>query len=144
MTDDLLQINEQVRIPWSELGFRFSRGSGPGGQHVNRSETQVELVFDLAGSPSLTEEQKARALAALAQHVDSRGVLHLVSQSSRSQWRNRQEVIERFQTLLRNALRPRKRRIPTRPSPEARRRRLEEKRRRSEIKRLRRRPDYED
>lgn len=141
MRDDGLEIGGGVRIPWSELTFRFSRSSGPGGQHVNRAETRVELVFDLAGSPSLTEEQKARALQALVSYVDSDGLLHLVSQSSRSQWHNRQEVIERLRGLLREALRPRKRRRPTRPPPEARLRRLEGKRRRSEIKRLRRRPD---
>jgi ribosome-associated protein len=140
MTEDcagLLRVTNTTVIPMSELSFRFSRSSGPGGQHVNRSETRVELRFDLAHTPSLSDEQRERALGRLASYVDTNGVLHLVSQSSRSQWTNREEVVERFRTLMRSALRvPRKRR-PTAPSREARERRLEDKRRRGEIKRRR-------
>ena len=133
-----LQITTTVSIPASELTFRFSRSSGPGGQNVNKAATRVELLFDLARTPSLSEAQRDRALQSLASHLDSEGVLHLVSQSSRSQRQNREDVVDRFRLLLQQALRPRKRRTPTRPPPQAAEKRLTAKRRRGEIKRLRR------
>ncbi len=134
MDDDRLRINHEVSIPFSELRFRFSRSSGPGGQHVQKSSTRVELLFDVRNSPSLSEEQKERLLTRLGGKIDSAGVLHLVSQSERSQWRNREEVVARFRALVQRALAARKRRRATRPSAAARERRLREKRRRSEIK----------
>jgi ribosome-associated protein len=97
----------------------------------------VELLFDVANSPSLSEPQRARILKRLAGYIDSAGVLRLVAQSERSQLRNRQEVVARFQALLRQALKRRKRRRPTRPTAASKERRLREKRRRSEIKRRR-------
>ncbi len=133
----VLRITNTLTIPLSELRFRFARSSGPGGQHVNRSATRVELLFDVAGSPSLTEAQRERALKALAPHTDSDGVLHLVSQTFRSQLRNREEVVERFRTLMHEAMRVPKQRRPTRPSRAAKERRLATKRRRSGIKRQR-------
>jgi ribosome-associated protein len=135
--EKVLRITDTLSIPLSELRFRFTRSSGPGGQHVNRSATRVELLFDVAGSPSLTEAQRERALKALAPYIDSDGVLHLISQTFRSQFRNREEAVERFQTLMRRAMKVPKRRRPTRPSRAARERRLASKRRRSEIKRQR-------
>jgi ribosome-associated protein len=134
MDGELLRINDQVRIPLSELDFRFSRSSGPGGQHAQKSSTRVELLFDVAGSPSLTDDQRNRVHKRLAGYIDSEGVLHLAAQSERSQWRNRQEVIDRFQELLSQALKRRKRRKPTRPTAASQERRLRKKRRRSEIK----------
>ena len=133
-----LVITEVVRIPLAELRYQFVRSSGPGGQHVNRSATQVELTFDLAGSPSLDDAQKARAIAALKSYVDSAGVLHLASQTFRSQLRNRQDVTTRFVELMRRALRIPKKRRPTRPTASSKERRLESKRRRSRVKRERR------
>ena len=133
----VLRITDTLTIPLSELRFRFARSSGPGGQHVNRSATRVELLFDVAGSPSLTEAQREQALKALAPYIDSEGILHLVSQTFRSQLRNREEVVERFRTLMHKAMRVPKRRRPTRPSRTAQERRLANKRRRSEIKRQR-------
>ena len=133
----VLFITNTLTIPLSELRFRFARSSGPGGQHVNRSATRVELLFDVAGSPSLTEAQREQALKALAPYIDSEGILHLVSQTFRSQLRNREEVVERFRTLMHKAMRVPKRRRPTRPSRAAQERRLANKRRRSEIKRQR-------
>ena len=135
--EKVLRITSTLTIPLSELRFRFARSSGPGGQHVNRSATRVELLFDVAGSPSLTEAQREQALKALASYIDSEGVLHLASQTFRSQLRNREEVVERFRTLMHKAMRVPKRRRPTRPSRAARERRLASKRRRSEIKRQR-------
>jgi ribosome-associated protein len=136
--EDVLWLTPATGIPVSELSFRFSRSSGPGGQHVNRTETRVELLFDLASSPSLSENQRTRALQNLAPYLDKRGVLHLVSQSSRSQRRNREEVVERFRTLMRDALKTPKKRRATQPSRTARERRLQEKKRRAETKRSRR------
>ena len=135
--EKVLRITNNLTIPLSELRFRFARSSGPGGQHVNRSATRVELLFDVVGSPSLTEAQRERALKALAPYIDSDAVLHLVSQTFRSQLRNREDVVERFQTLMRKAMRVPKRRRPTRPSRAAQERRLASKRRRSQIKRQR-------
>jgi ribosome-associated protein len=140
-----LNITETLDIPLAELHFQFSRSGGPGGQHVNRSATQVELTFDVANSPSLTDPQRARLLAVLKSYIDTHGVLHLSSQTTRSQHRNRAEVIERFQRLLQQALRLPKRRVRTRPPPHAKEHRLAEKRRKSTIKegRARQRPELE-
>jgi ribosome-associated protein len=137
MEEHKLPINERLSIPLSELQFRFSRSSGPGGQHVQKSATRVELFFDVAGSPSLTDDERARILKRLSGYIDLAGVLHLFAQSERSQLRNRQEVTQRFQDLLRSALKRRKRRKPTRPTAGAVERRLRKKRKRSEIKRSR-------
>ena len=137
MSDELLQIDDQVSIPLGELRFRYARSGGPGGQHVQRTETKVELLFDVANSPSLNDEQRLRLIDRLGSRVDSEGVLHLTSQAGRSQLENRKDVVERFQHLLAAALRPRKKRRATRPSAQARQRRLDAKRRRGHIKRLR-------
>ena len=137
MPEEFVQITNEVAIPLSELSFRYARSSGPGGQHVQRTETKVELLFDLAGSPSLSEPQRALALSRLGGRLDQQGVLHLVSQAGRSQLENRADVVERFRLLLRAALKPSKARRPTRPTAAARQQRLEGKRRRSRAKRLR-------
>jgi ribosome-associated protein len=142
--DSALKITETLDIPLAELDFQFSRSGGPGGQHVNRSATQVELTFDVANSPSLTEAQRARILSQLKSYIDSRGILHLSSQTTRSQHRNRAEVIERFQNLLRRALHIPKRRVPTRPPAQVKERRLAEKRRKSTLKEGRGRKRAED
>lgn len=144
MDDDILRINDEVEIPLSELSFRFSRSSGPGGQHVQKSSTRVELLFDVANSPSLSDAQRSRVLKRLASHVDTAGILHLTSQSERSQFRNREQVISRFRSMMREALKRRKRRRPTRPSAESRERRLRKKKERSQIKKGRERVrDYD-
>ena len=136
-------INPRLSIPLDELSFRFSRSGGSGGQHANRSETRVELLFDVRRSPSLNDAQREQIVARLGQLVDRSGVLHLTSEQSRSQYRNRELVIARFQALLQQALRPRKKRRPSRPSRAAVERRLEKKRLQSAKKRARRRPDVE-
>lgn len=137
MNDDMLPIDNQVSIPRSELDFRYSRSSGPGGQHAQKSSTRVELLFDVAHSPSLTDEQRGRITKRLGSYLDAEGVLHLVSQSERSQYRNREEVVDRFQALLRQALKQRKRRKPTRPTAASQEQRLKRKKRRGEKKRRR-------
>lgn len=137
MSEDLIAITDQIAIPVSELSFRYARSSGPGGQHVQRTETKVELLFDLAGSPSLSEEQRRLALSRLGGRVDQQGILHLASQAGRSQADNRADVLDRFRRLLAAAFRPAKARRPTRPTSAARRQRMEQKRQRSQAKRLR-------
>jgi ribosome-associated protein len=137
MEGDFLPINDELSIPLAELQFRFSRSSGPGGQHVQKSSTRVELYFDVLGSPSLTEEQRARLLSRLAGYIDGAGLLHLVAQSERSQLRNREDAVARFQALLRGALRRRKYRRPTRPTVTSREQRLQQKKEHSQAKQLR-------
>ena len=139
--DTDIQITETVAIPPTELHFQFSRSSGPGGQHVNRTASQVELTFDVLNSPSLNEAQRARVLSKLKSYIDTRGILHLTSQTTRSQHRNRAEVVERFATLLQRALHVPKRRIPTNLSAAAEARRLAEKQCTRVIKQQRRRPE---
>ncbi len=135
---DGVVISDELTIPAAELRFRFSRSSGPGGQHVNRSETRVELLFDVAHSPALSEPQRARLLQRLAGFIDGNGVLRVVSSATRSQAENRADALARFQVLLASALRRRKRRIATRPSAASREHRLEEKHGRAQIKQARR------
>ncbi len=136
--DNYLTIAHDLVIPMSELNFRFSRSSGPGGQHVNRSETRVELLFNVAQSPSLSDTQRERLLSRLGNHIDAEGTLHLFSSLTRSQLANREDVVARFQALLRAALRQRRHRLPTQPTAAGRERRLRAKRERSEIKQSRR------
>jgi ribosome-associated protein len=134
---DLVIISAELAIPADELRFRFSRSSGPGGQHVNRSETRVELLFDVENSPSLNDEQRGRIRRRLAGQIDNRGVLRVVSSASRSQVENRALAIARFQALIAAALRQQKRRIPTKVSAPAREKRLAGKRAKSQVKKLR-------
>jgi ribosome-associated protein len=133
-----LRINSKVSIPWDELHFSFTRSSGPGGQHANKAATQVELAFDVANSPSLNKTQRKRVRRELRSHINKEGVLRLTCQSTRSQHRNREEAIERFQELMRGALRRRKRRKRTRPTKASKERRLQEKKRRGRRKKQRR------
>ena len=134
-----LHVTDTVTIPMAELQFHFSRSGGPGGQHVNRTATQVELTFDVQRSASLDESQRARVLSKLKSAIDSRGVLHLTCQTTRSQSRNRAEVIGRFQRLLQRALHVPKPRRPTHPGRAAVERRLQDKRRVGTLKQERRR-----
>jgi len=139
-----LRITPEVAIPLSELEFRASRASGPGGQGVNTTDSRVELRFDLAGSPSLPPDAKARALRRLATRVDASGTLRVVAQAQRSQLANRRAATERFAELLAGALATPKTRRPTRRTRAAKLRRLEAKRRRAATKSLRRRPPTGD
>lgn len=132
-----LTINTDVHVPLAELRYRFVRSSGPGGQHVNKAETQVELLFDVVHSPSLTAVQRQRILTKLKNLIDTDGVLHLTAQSERSQLRNREAVTERLQQLLAQALHVPKKRRPTRPSAASQERRIEGKKQRGQIKKLR-------
>ena len=141
---DPLVISPDLQLPLTELEFRASRSGGPGGQHVNTSSTRIEVWWDLAGSPSLSEEQRARLLARLASRLDSSGRLRLVASGTRSQLRNREEATERLREVLAAALVVPRKRKPTRPTRAAKAARLESKRRRSATKRDRRPPARED
>ena len=134
MERESIRVTPRVSIPLSEIELRFSRSSGPGGQHANTSETRVEAVFDVEASATLTDAQKRRV------RVRAGPVLRAVSQDERSQLRNRERALERLAEALRQALRIERKRVPTEPSAASRERRLEEKRRRGEVKRLRRAP----
>jgi len=135
-----LDVSPALRLPLAELEYRASRSGGPGGQHVNTSSTRVEVWWDVAASPSLSEEQRARLLSRLASRLDGAGRLRLVSSGTRSQLRNRDEVTERLRELVAKALVVPKARKRTRPSRAAKAARLEQKRRRAAVKRDRRRP----
>jgi len=138
-----IYINDECSIPASELRLETGKSSGPGGQHVNKTETRVTLVFDLPGSTALTDPQRSTLLNALANRITKDGALRLSSQSSRSQKANREDVMERFATLLREALTPRPERKPTRVPPRAKRQRREDKKKRAEKKQGRRTEDWE-
>ena len=116
----------------SEIAFRFSRSSGPGGQHAQKSSTRAEALFDVEESTGLTAAERARVLAKLGP------VVRAVAQDERSQLRNRELATERIVEQLREATKVRRRRKQTGPSAASREQRLEEKRRRGETKRLRR------
>ena len=123
---------------------RRSRSGGPGGQNVNKLNTRVTVLFDVAGSPSLSDEQKQRILSRLSTRIDKHGVLHVVSQKHRSQEANRQAAVERLQELLREALKPEPIRKKTRTPAAARERRIREKKHRGEIKQQRTGRDEEE
>jgi ribosome-associated protein len=139
-----IRITPDLAIPLAEIELRFSRSSGPGGQKVNKTATRVELQFDVANSTALSDGQRERLLERLRGQLDSRGVLHLSSSEYASQWRNRQEVIERLRVVLAQGLRVPRRRIPTRPTRSSIERRLTLKRLRADVKRQRRRPGSSD
>jgi ribosome-associated protein len=131
-------ITSGISIPLSEIHFQFSRSGGPGGQNVNRISSKVELRFDIKHSPSLTVEQRDILQHSLAKRIDSRGIFHLSGQESRSQWMNRQKVLDRFRTILVHALTPRKKRTRTALPSSSREKRLQAKKHRGAQKRSRR------
>jgi ribosome-associated protein len=134
MDGESIRVTRSVLLPVAEIDFRFSRSSGPGGQHANRSETRVEARFDVESSRALTDAQKRRVVARAGPTIRA------VAQDERSQWRNRELATERIVEQLREALKVERRRKPTKPSAASRERRLEDKRRRSQTKRMRRSP----
>ncbi|MDV9189815.1 alternative ribosome rescue aminoacyl-tRNA hydrolase ArfB [Streptomyces sp. SR27] len=135
-------IRGSVSLPEAELQWRFSRSSGPGGQHVNTSDSQVELRFDLAATESLPEVWKARALERLASRLVN-GVVTVRSSEHRSQWRNRETAAVRLAALLAEATAPPpKPRRPTKIPRGINERRLREKKQRSETKKTRQSRDW--
>jgi ribosome-associated protein len=123
----MIIINSSVTIPERELTFTASRSSGPGGQNVNKVSTKVTLRFDLAGTASLTAEQKSRVRQQLKKVINSRGCLVIHEESTRSQAANRKRAIEKFAAMIARALKTQKKRVPTGVSRTQKKRRLEEK-----------------
>jgi ribosome-associated protein len=134
MERESIRVTRSVSIPLSEIAFRYSRSSGPGGQHAQKTETRVEALFDVEASSALTDRQKNRVVRKAGP------ILRAVAQDERSQVRNRELATERVAEALREALRVERRRVATKPSKAAVERRLEQKRRRSQTKRLRQPP----
>jgi ribosome-associated protein len=134
MPGESIRVTRSVALPLSEVELRFSRSSGPGGQHANTSETRVEAIFDVESSSALSAAQKRRVVAKAGP------TLRAIAQDERSQLRNRELAIERLVEQLRQAVKVERRRIATTPTKGSRERRLETKKRRSQTKKLRRPP----
>jgi ribosome-associated protein len=134
MERDAIRVTRTVVLPRSEIELRFSRSSGPGGQHANTAETRVEALLDVTGTTALSEAQRRRVLGKAGP------LLRAVAQDERSQLRNRELAVERVVEQLREALRVPRRRVATSPTKASRERRLESKKRRSQTKKLRRPP----
>lgn len=135
MDAESIRVTRSVALPRREIALRFSRSSGPGGQHANTSETRVEAILDVEASSALTDAQKRRVLAKTGPTIRA------VAQDERSQLRNRELAVQRVVEQLRAALHVERKRVPTRPSKAARERRIDSKKRRGETKRLRRPPE---
>jgi ribosome-associated protein len=136
---DGLEITPSVRIPMGEIALRAISGGGPGGQHVNKSATRVDLQWNVRTSSALSEEQRARVLQKLASRVDGEGRVRIVAGEFRSQQQNRRAALERLQQMIARALVVLRTRKATRPSRGAVQDRLNEKKRRSDTKQQRRR-----
>lgn len=129
-----LVINDKVQVPLSELVYTASRSSGPGGQHVNTTDSRIQVRWNVLETAALTETERARVRNKLASRLTESGDLILASDTHRSQRRNREEVTERLAAMLREALIPPKPRKKTKPTRASRERRLDEKRKKSRTK----------
>jgi ribosome-associated protein len=130
-------MNRDIFIPEDELTFKFSRGGGPGGQNVNKVNTRVMVLFDVANSRSFSKEQKERILKGLASRVDKDGVIRVASQQYRTQKANREAAVEQLKELLSGALKKKKVRKKTTVPETAKRKRLERKKQRGFLKKQR-------
>jgi len=139
-----IKIHNRLSIPEHELRFRFARSGGPGGQHVNKAATKVELLFDIRNSQSLSDSQRERIEKKLKNRISSEGILRVEVQDTRSQVKNREIAIARFREILAEALKTRRKRVSTSPPVKAREKRLQEKKKRSEVKKLRRKNGMDD
>ena len=129
-----MNLEESIK---KELTFKTSRSSGPGGQHVNKTSSRVEVIFDLITTTLFTEEEKLLMTQKLDSQIDSKGCIHVVSQANRSQLRNKTDAITRITAILLNALIKPKKRKPTKPSKGMIERRLKQKKMRSDTKKSR-------
>ncbi len=135
---DDIKVNRSLTIPGAELELHFSPSGGPGGQHANKAATRAELTWNVQRSQALGPRQRQRLQAALRHRLDSSGNLRLTSDRNRSQMQNRNDAIRRFTTLVRDALKPAKPRVKTKPSRASKEKRLDQKKKRSETKQNRR------
>ena len=133
----MLTISRTLALPETELVERFLRADGPGGQHVNRTESAVELRFDVARSPSLPEPLRARLLARRDRRLTDEGVLVIQARRFRDQGRNRDDARERLVEIVRGALTAPKKRVATKPTRSSKERRLAGKQQRGKLKQLR-------
>ncbi|HEY2658701.1 MAG TPA: alternative ribosome rescue aminoacyl-tRNA hydrolase ArfB [Caulobacteraceae bacterium] len=140
----MIEITPSLSIDEDEISERAARASGPGGQHVNKTSTAIELRFDVRGSPSLPEDVKGRLEALAGSRLTLDGVLVLFAQGHRSQELNRQDARERLVELIKRAAHRPKSRRPTRPTYASKLKRLDGKTRRSGVKNLRGKPRGED
>jgi len=137
----MLKITDTITLPDHELEFVFTRATGPGGQHVNRTESAVQVRFDVAGSTSLSDTVKTRLHKLAGRRISTEGILVIDAKRFRSQHKNRDDALQRLVVLIaRAAVAPKKRR-KTKPTRASRERRLAGKRQRSDTKRLRRKPN---
>jgi ribosome-associated protein len=140
----MLRVTDSIVIDDSELDERFVRSSGPGGQHVNKVATAVQLRFDLARSPSLTDDVRIRLRALAGNRLAADDVIVIDARRHRTQAQNREDARERLSELIRRAATPVRRRRRTRPTASSVERRVQSKRRRSEKKRVRGKVSGED
>ena len=133
----MIRVTHRISLDESELQESFIRASGPGGQHVNKTDSAVQLRFDVAASPNIPDDVKARLARLAGSRMTAAGVLIIVGDTYRSQLRNREDVRERLIDLNRDAAVPPTPRRPTKPTLGSKKRRLEAKGQRSAIKRLR-------
>jgi ribosome-associated protein len=134
----MIEVTPKIRLSESELVWRFVRGSGPGGQNVNKVATTVQLRWDAMGSPALTNPVKLRLARLAGQRLTDKGEILIEAGEHRSQQRNRREALDRLLRLIRRAAAPPKPRRPTRPSQAAKARRVDRKRRHAAKKHHRR------
>jgi ribosome-associated protein len=135
--DKMIKISDELNISDDELTFTASKSSGPGGQYVNKVNTRMTLWFDVAGSPSLTEDQKIRIQTHLSTRISKTGVLRVIAQSSRSQITNRELATQRFVELIQEALQENPPRRKTKIPLKVRQQRIDTKKHRSRFKKLR-------
>lgn len=133
----MIEIARDIHIDEDELVFRASRSAGPGGQNVNKVNTRMTLLFDVAGCRSLSDRQKQQILSRMSTRIDKNGLLQVTSQKFRTQKANRNAAVERFKNLLAGALKNRPIRKKTRVPLAAKQKRLDEKRKRSRLKKQR-------
>lgn len=140
MIENMLQINHTLQIPEEDLSESFIRSPGPGGQHVNKTATAVQLRFDTSQVNYLSERVKTRLKILAGRRMSAEGIVVIEAKRYRSQERNREDARSRLAVLLRRALEKPSTRLPTQPSAGAARRRVEAKKKRAAIKQLRKKP----